>query len=224
MFRILVVEDDENTRKLLSAILVRNDYEVLSAGDGVQALDIMKAEDVDLVIVDVMMPRMDGLELTRILRTMWTTLPILMITAKQEPQDKHQGFLVGTDDYMTKPVDDEEMLLRIKALLRRAQVARSSQLDFGEVRLDYDSHTVTRADESITLPGREFELLFTLVTNAGRILTRLQLMDEVWGTDPPSDDHTLNVHIARLRERFKTWPQITIETVRGLGYRVRRIT
>jgi len=219
MFRILVVEDDTNTRKLMCAILKQNTFESLQAEDGVQALEVMDKEHVDLVVLDLMMPNMDGYELTRQLRAAWETLPILMITAKQEPKDKRQGFLAGTDDYMTKPVDEEEMILRIKALLRRAQIANDKKLTIGEVVLDYNALSVSRAGKGVTLPQKEFQLLFKLISSPDIIFTRIQLMDEIWGMESETDDHTLNVHINRLRDKFYNWPEFEIVTVRGLGYK-----
>ena len=219
MFKILVVEDDANTRKLMCAILRQNGFEALQAEDGVAALDVMDGQHVDLVMVDLMMPRMDGFELTRQLRESWATLPILMVTAKQAPADKRQGFLAGTDDYMTKPVDEQEMILRIKALLRRAQIAGDRRLTLGEVVLDYDALTVSGPVGTLTLPQKEFQLLFKLLAYPNVIFTRLQLMDEIWGMDSETDDHTLNVHINRLRDRFRTWSEFEIVTVRGLGYK-----
>ena len=219
MFRILVVEDDENTRKLMSTILKRNRFEVLQAEDGVAALDLMDREHVDLVVLDLMMPNMDGYELTRQLRLAWTNLPILMVTARQDAIDKREGFIAGTDDYMTKPVDKEEMVLRIKALLRRAQIVADRRLIIGSATLDYDELTVTRQGESIMLPLKEFRLLFKLLSYPGTTFTRLQLMDEIWGMESDTDDHTLNVHISRLRDRFRDWQDFEVITVRGLGYK-----
>jgi len=219
MIKILVVEDNENTRKLMCTILKRNRFEVLQAEDGVQALEVMDKEHVDLVVLDLMMPNMDGYELTRQLRSAWKNLPILMVTARQEAVDKRNGFLAGTDDYMTKPADWEEMVLRINALLRRAQIATDHKIVIGEVILDYDALTVTRGKEEVALPQKEFQLLFKLLSYPGTIFTRLQLMDEIWGMESESDDHTLKVHIYRLRERFRDWPEFSIMTVRGLGYK-----
>jgi len=219
VFKILVVEDDTNTRKLMCAVLKQHGFEVLQAEDGEVALEVMDREHIDLVVLDLMMPKMDGYELTRHLRAAWESLPILMVTAKQEPGDKRQGFLAGTDDYMTKPVDEEEMVLRIKALLRRAQIAHDRRLTMGDVVLDYDAFAVFREGERVDLPQKEFQLLFKLLSNPGTIYTRLQLMDEIWGLDSVTDDHTLNVHINRLRDRFREWPEFEIVTVRGLGYK-----
>lgn len=219
MFKILVVEDDLNTRKLMCAVLKRNGFETLQAEDGLAALELMDKQHIDLVVLDLMMPNMDGYELTRQLRMTWKMLPILMVTARQEPKDKRQGFLVGTDDYMTKPVDEQEMVLRIRALLRRAQIASDRKLTVGHVILDYDAFTVSRENEAITLPQKEFQLLFKLLSYPDMIFTRLQLMDEIWGMESETDDHTLNVHINRLRDRFRDWPEFEIVTVRGLGYK-----
>lgn len=219
MFKILVVEDDTNTRKLMCAVLKQNGFETYGAEDGIAALELMDKQHVDLVVLDLMMPRMDGYELTRQIRRTWSTLPLLMVTAKQEPKDKHAGFLAGTDDYMIKPVDEQEMVLRIKALLRRAQIASEHKLLLGEVELNYDSLTVIRKNEFVTLPQKEFYLLFKLLSYPNIIFTRLQLMDEIWGMESQTDDHTLNVHIGRLRDRFRDWPEFEIITVRGLGYK-----
>lgn len=220
MFRILVVEDDTNTRKLMCAVLKQSGFETYQAEDGVKALELMENQQVDLVVLDLMMPHMDGYELTRHLRLSFNNLPILMVTAKQEPSDKRQGFLVGTDDYMTKPVDEQEMVLRIKALLRRAQIASEHKLTIGNVTLNYDSLNISRGDEIITLPQKEFYLLFKMLSYPNIIFTRLQLMDEIWGMDSETDDHTLNVHIGRLRDRFRDWAEFEIVTVRGIGYMV----
>ena len=219
MLKILVAEDDTNTRKLMCAVLNQNGYQAIPAVDGIDALEIMDKQHVDLAVIDVMMPNMDGYELTRALRQTWTQLPILMVTAKQTPQDKKQGFIVGTDDYMTKPVDEEEMLLRIKALLRRAQIVQEQKLVVGDVTLEYQALTVTRGREVTTLPQKEFYLLYKLLSYPNMIFTRLQLMDEIWGMESETDDHTLNVHINRLRDRFKDWDAFEIITVRGLGYK-----
>jgi len=219
MIKILVAEDDANTRKLMCAVLRRNGFDPVQAADGVQALAVMEREHIDLAVLDLMMPNMDGYELTRELRLAWKNLPILMVTAKQEPGDKRRGFIAGTDDYMTKPADEEEMVLRIKALLRRAQIADEHKLTVGEVVLDYDMQTVSRKSESTALPQKEFMLLFKLLSYPGVIFTRLQLMDEIWGMESQTDDHTLDVHVGRLRERLRDWPEFEIVTVRGLGYK-----
>lgn len=219
MFQILVAEDDKNTRRLMEAVLKEHGYHPILTCDGLEALKLLDTHHVDLVILDIMMPGMDGYEFTRQLRATDYTLPILMVTAKQLPEDKRKGFIVGTDDYMTKPVDEEEMILRIRALLRRAQIVNERRITIADVCLDYDSLTVSRGDESQTLPRKEFYLLYKLLSYPGKIFTRIQLMDEIWGMESQSDDNTINVHINRLRKRFEDYPEFTIETIRGLGYK-----
>ncbi len=219
MFQILIAEDDMNTRRLMEAVLKEHGYHPILACDGLEALKLLDTHHVDLVILDIMMPGMDGYEFTRQLRATDYTLPILMVTAKQLPEDKRKGFIVGTDDYMTKPVDEEEMILRIRALLRRAQIVNERRITIADVCLDYDSLTVSRGDESQTLPRKEFYLLYKLLSYPGKIFTRIQLMDEIWGMESQSDDNTINVHINRLRKRFEDYPEFSIETIRGLGYK-----
>ena len=222
MFRILVVDDDKNTRLFLKAVLENASYTVSVASDGVQALQIMDKEHIDLIVLDIMMPNMDGYELTKAIRDSDNNLPILMISAKQLPADKHKGFLVGTDDYMIKPIDDEEMLYRIKALLRRAKIANEHKIVIGDVVLDYDSLTVSRGSEQVELPQKEFLLLFKLLSYPGKIFTRIQLMDEIWGADSETGWETVTVHIGRLRKKFEGWDEFQIEAVRGLGYKAVR--
>ena len=219
MFRILVVDDDKNTRLLLKAVLQAENYTVFTAENGENALAVMDQEHIDLVVLDIMMPKMDGYTFTKTLRETNNNLPILMISAKQLPEDKHKGFLVGTDDYMTKPLDEEEMLLRIKALLRRAQIASERKLTVGDVVLDYDALTVTRGGEVQELPQKEFLLLYKLLSYPGKIFTRIQLMDEIWGADSDTGWETVTVHIGRLRKRFEGWHEFEIVSVRGLGYK-----
>ena len=222
MFKILVGEDDASTNRLFCAILRRAGYEPIPAVDGEDALQKLDEYKVDLLLCDVMMPRLDGFALTRMIRDSGSLLPVLMVTARALPEDKRQGFLVGTDDYITKPVDKEEMLLRIKALLRRARIVDERRITVGEVVLDYDSRTVRRGHDVQTLPPKEFELLYKLLAYPDRTFTRLQLLDEIWGLDSESDERTVNVHINRLRNRFYDWPEFEIQTVRGLGYRAVR--
>ncbi len=219
MFQILVVDDDKNTRMLLKAVLQAENYTVLTAENGEDALGVMDKEHIDLVVLDVMMPKMDGYEFTRVLRQSDNNLPILMVSAKQLPADKQKGFLVGTDDYMTKPIDEVEMLLRIKALLRRARIASERRIVLGEVMLDYDSLTVIRNGEKQELPQKEFMLLYKLLSYPGKIFTRIQLMDEIWGAESDTGWETVTVHIGRLRKRFEGWPEFEIVSVRGLGYK-----
>ena len=219
MFTILVVDDDKHTRLLFEAVLHAEGYTVLTAADGEEALEIMDKKHVDLVVLDIMMPRMDGYKFTETLRAGNSDLPILMVSAKQLPEDRKQGFIVGTDDYMTKPIDEEEMLLRIRALLRRARIACERRIEIGEVVLDYDAFTVTRGDFTQELPQKEFLLLYKLLSYPGKIFTRIQLMDEIWGVGSETGWETVTVHIGRLRKRFDGWPEFSIESVRGLGYR-----
>ena len=219
MFHILVADDDKHTRMLLRAVLESENYTVSTAGNGEQALELLDREHIDLVILDVMMPEMDGYEFTRIVRQTDSTLPILMVTAKHLPEDEKKGFLVGTDDYITKPIDEEKLLLRIKALLRRARIVSEQRIVIGEVILDYNSFTVTRGDEVQVLPQKEFMLLYKLLSYPGQIFTRIQLMDEIWGTDSETGWETVTVHVGRLRKRFEGWNEFEIVAVRGLGYK-----
>lgn len=219
MFHILVIDDDKNTRRLMRAVLEGNGYTVTAAADGLEALSVLDREHVDLAIVDIMMPRMDGYEFTKELREANNDLPVLMVSAKQLPEDRKRGFLVGTDDYMTKPVDTDEMLLRIKALLRRAKIVSEHKIVIGDVVLDYDALTVTRGCERQELPQKEFYLLYKLLSYPGKIFTRIQLMDEIWGMDSDTGWETVTVHIGRLRKRFESWKEFEIVSVRGLGYK-----
>ena len=219
MFHILVVDDDKNTRMLYRAVLEEANYTVFTAEDGEAALCLLDQHHIDLVVLDIMMPKMDGYEFTRTLRAGNSSLPVLMVSAKQLPADKKKGFLVGTDDYMTKPVDEEEMLLRIKALLRRAQIVSERRIVVGNVVLDYDAMTVSRGGEIQELPQKEFLLLYKLLSYPGKIFTRIQLMDEIWGADSETGWETVTVHIGRLRRRFEGWEEFSIESVRGLGYK-----
>lgn len=222
MFNFLVVEDDVNTRKLISAVLKENGYDTLLAANGVEALEILENNHVDLMLIDVMMPKMDGYELTRTLRDSGSQIPMLMLSAKQKTEDVKQGFIVGIDDYMTKPFDNEELILRIRALLRRSKIATEHKLQVGSIVLDYNSHSVTTPAGTETLPQKEFLLLFKLLSYPNVVFTRLQLMDEIWGMDAESDEHTVNVHVNRLRTRFAEISDFEIVTIRGLGYKAVR--
>lgn len=219
MFHILVVDDDKNTRKYIQAVLENDGFSVSTACNGQEALEVLDREYTDLVVLDIMMPEMDGYEFTNIIRQSNSDLPILMVSARQLPEDRHKGFLVGTDDYITKPIDETEMLLRIKALLRRARIASEHRIVIGDVTLDYDSLTVTRKDEVQELPQKEFLLLYKLLSYPGKIFTRIQLMDEIWGSESETGWETVTVHIGRLRKRFEGWKEFEIESVRGLGYK-----
>lgn len=219
MFHILVVDDDKNTRKLMQAVLETENYTVSTAENGEEALDVLEREHIDLVVLDIMMPKMDGYAFTSAIREANNDMPILMVSAKQLPEDRHKGFIVGTDDYIVKPIDTEEFLLRIRALLRRARIASDHRITVGDVVLDCDAMTVSRGDETIELPQKEFLLLFKLLSYPGRIFTRIQLMDEIWGADSETGWETVTVHIAKLRRRFEGWKEFEIQSVRGLGYK-----
>ena len=219
MFQIMVVEDDTNTRRLMETVLKQHGYQPILACDGMEALEKMESRHVDLIVLDLMMPRMDGYEFTETLRASGSEIPILMVTAKEKPADKHKGFIIGTDDYMVKPVDEEEMLLRIAALLRRSRIVNEHRLEIGATMLDYDSLTVTSDLGVVELPKKEFMLLFKLLSYPNKIFTRRQLMDEIWDMDSESDERTVDVHINRLRDRFRKSEDFEIVTVRGLGYK-----
>ena len=222
MFTILVAEDDLALQKMMCAFLTMNGFHTLAAANGEEALDITDRVLPDLVIADVMMPLLDGWALTKQLRSFYPRLPIMLVTAKDSLEDKRTGFSSGADDYLTKPVDLDEMLLHINALLRRANAMTSHQVTVGETVLDYDSLTVTRGNQMLTLPKKEFFLLFKLLGSPRQIFTRRQLMDEIWGMDAMSDERTVDVHIKRLREKCEIFPDFSIVTVRGLGYKAEK--
>lgn len=215
----MVVDDEINTRLLMKKVLERENFEVICAANGKIALELLEKYDIDLMITDVMMPVIDGLQLVEIVSKEHQNLPILMITAKETLDDKRKGFYVGADDYMVKPIDYDEMVLRIYALLRRAKISTERSLKIKDTILDYDTLTVTRAHQQIELPKKEFLLLFYLLSYKNRIFTRQQLMDRVWNMGSESEEHTVDVHINRLRSKFKDNPDFEIVTVRGLGYK-----
>ncbi len=219
MFRILVAEDDDSARKLMSDVLTDAGYEVVAARDGVEACERLSARHVDLLVLDVMMPRMDGFELTRRLRAEGNELPILMVTAREAMEDKWKGFTNGVDDYMVKPVDERELLLRIAAILRRSQIASERRLTLGSLTLSYDTLSAQWGEEAVELTKKEFLLLFKLLSTPGKIYTKRQLMQEIWEGSADSDEHTIEVHIGRLRDRFKGCDAFEIVTMRGLGYK-----
>ena len=218
MFNVLVVDDDKNTRSLMQAVLGK-DYNVFTAENGNAALAIMDDQYVDLVVVDIMMPGLDGYGFTSALRESDSEIPILMVSAKQLPDDRKEGFRVGIDDFMSKPIDNEELLLHVKALLRRARIVSEHKITVGDVVLDYDSFTVSRTGETMELPQKEFLLLYKLLSYPDKIFTRIQLMDEIWGMNCDTGWETLTVHINRLRKRFEEWNEFEIVSVRGLGYK-----
>ena len=221
MFNILVAEDDQELRELFCTVLSENGYHPLEAEDGAAAMSILDKEYIDLIISDIMMPNIDGYTLTRELRSANYTMPILMITAKDGASDKQACFRAGIDDYMVKPIDVNEMIWRVEALLRRSKIINERRLKIGDTVFDYDSLTVsTHQQPGEILPQKEFYLIYKLASSPNRIFTRRQLMDEIWGVDTETDSHTLDVHINRLRERFRNNPDFEIATVRGLGYKV----
>ena len=222
MNRILIVEDDVELRQLFARVLEKNGYQVETAENGAEALKILGRGYVDLIISDIMMPVMDGNALVRALRDDGVKTPVLMITAKSTLDDMREGFLSGTDDYMVKPVNVNEMVLRVGALLRRARMLSERRQRIGETLLECDSLTVSRAGQSMVLPQKEFMLLYKMAAYPGKIFTRQQLMDEIWGYNAEVDSHTVDVHIGRLRERFKDNPDFKIVTMRGVGYKVVR--
>ena len=219
MFHILVVDDDKNIRFVMKEVLEANQYTVFTARDGEEAFEVMVKEHIDLAIVDIMMPRLDGYEFTKELREFNDELPVLMVSAKQLPEDRKKGFVAGIDDFMAKPIDTDELLLHIKALLRRYKIVYERKIVVGSVQLDYDSYTVKGHGETIELPQKEFLLLYKLLSFPGKIFTRIQLMDEIWGVDCETDSETVTVHIGRLRKRFDGWEEFSIESIRGLGYK-----
>ena len=219
MFHILVVDDDKNIRYVIKEILETAQYTVFTAVNGEDAFDVLEKEHIDLVIVDIMMPTMDGYEFTKELREFDAETPVLMVSAKQLAEDRKRGFLVGIDDFMSKPIDAEELLLHVKALLRRAKIVSERKLQVGQVVLDYDSYTVERQGEIHELPQKEFLLLFKLLSFPNKIFTRIQLMDEIWGMDCDTGSETVTVHVGRLRKRFEHWDDFEIEAIRGLGYK-----
>lgn len=219
MFNILVVDDDKNIRKLIKTVLENEKYNVSTAENGLEALNLLGKTHIDLVVLDIMMPKMDGYEFTENIRKLNNQIPILMVSAKQLPVDKYKGFKAGTDDYITKPIDEEEMLLRIKALLRRAKIESERKIILGDVVLDYDSLSVSKKGKMQELPQKEFLLLYKLLSFPGKIFTRIQLMEEIWGSESETCWETLTVHINRLRKRFENYDEFEIQSVRGLGYR-----
>lgn len=220
MINILLVEDDQKLNKLFYTVLSKQGFNVHIANNGIEAFNILENNHIDLIISDIMMPKMDGYEFTENVRKINEDIPILMITAKDDFNSKQKSFLIGIDDYMVKPIDVNEMILRVNALLRRSKIVHDKKQVVGSTVLEYDSLTITRNDESIVLAQKEFYLLYKLLSYPNKVFTRNQLMDEIWGLDSPSDLQTIDVHINRLRRRFENNPDFKIVTVRGLGYKV----
>jgi len=220
MLKILIAEDDRELRQLFSHVLSRHGYTAVGVSNGQEALDALDADFFDMIISDIMMPVMDGFELVRQLRDVGNTTPVLMITAKDAFDDMRMGFQSGVDDYMVKPINVNEMVLRVQALLRRAQMINDRRQTIGSTVMECDSMTVSAGGESVLLPQKEFLLLYKMAAYPGRIFTRQQLMDEIWGYDSESDTHTVDVHIGRLRDRFRDNKDFRIVTIRGVGYKV----
>jgi DNA-binding response OmpR family regulator len=220
MIDILIVEDEKTLNELFAAALSRQGYQIHSAFNGLEALQLFEEKQFDLVISDIMMPEMNGFELIRLLRIDHTDLPILIVSAKGTMMDKQEGFRIGTDDYMTKPIDVNEMVWRVEALLRRAKILNEKKASIGNTTLDMDSYSVICGDSEETLPQKEFLILYKLISSPNRTYTRKQIMDDIWGIDIETNTHSLEVHISRLRERYKENKDFEIITVRGLGYKV----
>lgn len=220
MFNVLVVEDDKNLKKLMVTYLKRNNYTVFEANNGVQALDIIDKQYIDLVISDIMMPEMDGFELLNELRISNYEIPIMLITAKGDISDKKQGFILGADDYMVKPVDMEEMILRVSVLLKRAKSANKRRIVIDDLVIDYDQLSVTKHGKVYNLAQKEFYLLYKLISTPNTIFSRQELIEEIWGLESESEYRTVDVHIKRLREKLSDLNEFEIVTVRGAGYKV----
>ena len=219
MFQILVIDDDKNVRFFIKEALELNKYNVYVAKDGIDGLNILDSNHIDLIIVDIMMPNMDGYEFTKTVRISNPNLPILMVSAKQLSADRKLGFLAGIDDYMSKPLDLEQLLLHVKALLKRYEIESERKLEINGIILNYDSYEVKRGSQTIVLPQKEFLLLYKLLSSPDKIFTRIQLMDEIWGYECETGWETLTVHINRLRKKFDEWHIFEIVSVRGLGYK-----
>ena len=219
MFKILVAEDDSELQQLFCRVLTRSGFTAIGAADGQEALDLMEHESVDLIVSDIMMPRMDGYALVRALREAGNSIPVLMITARDSFADMQSGFLAGADDYLVKPVNVKELVLRINALLRRARMVAERRQTVGDTIFDYDTFSVRRDGSETILPQKEFLLLYKLISSPGHIFTRQQLMDDIWGLDSQTEIRTVDVHINRLRDRFRENPDFEIATVRGIGYK-----
>jgi DNA-binding response OmpR family regulator len=222
MFNILVVDDNDNIRNLIITYLKREGYRTIAATNGLEAMTVLEKEHIDLMIADIMMPHMNGYTLTEDLRSANYDFPILMITAKERIEDKRKGFLAGTDDYMVKPIEFDEMLLRVSALLRRARINTEKKIVIGDVILDYNTLIVKTKRGEVLLPQKEFYLLFKLLNYPKKIFTRQDLMNDIWGYDTDSDERTVDVHIRRLREKFNDLAEFSIVTVKGLGYKAER--
>lgn len=219
MFNILICEDEKNIRHLMKEYLKDENYNVFESENGNDALKILDTNHIDLLITDIMMPKMDGFALSKDLRDAGSEMPILMITAKETIDDKKKGFHTGADDYMVKPIDMDEMLLRVSALLRRSKIASDKRIVAGNTLINYDTGEVITGNSTINLPKKEFLLLFKLLSTPNRIFTRAQIMDDIWGYDADTEERTVDVHIKRLREKLSGLKDFEIVTVKGLGYK-----
>lgn len=219
MFNILVVEDDKNLKKLMTTCLKKNNYETFEANNGEEALNVLEKNYIDLVITDIMMPKMDGYELIKTLRQSKYNIPILLVTAKDKYQDKEEGFLLGADDYMVKPIDIKEMLLRVRVLLKRANLANESKLRIGKLILNYNELSAVRNGKTYVLAQKEYYLLYKLLSTPDKVFSRQDLMEEIWGMENESDFRTVDVHIKRIREKMREVPEFEIVTVRNVGYK-----
>lgn len=219
MFNILVADDQTNIRRLYEYTLEKNGYHPYTAANGQQALEILENTHIDLIILDLMMPELDGYSFLKTMRENGSNIPVLIITARDSAHDIRRAFTMGTDDYMIKPVDEVEMILRVRALLRRAKISEEQKITVGDTTLIYDSFTVSRGEEQIQLPKKEFQILFKLLSFPGKTFTRAAIMEEFWDMDSESEARTVDVHINRLRDRLKNNPDFEIVTVRGLGYK-----
>ncbi len=222
MFCVLVVEDDEKLKQMMCATLERSGYHAIGAGSAIDAIEVLHTTMVDVVVSDIMMPVMDGYQFAAYIRKEDNDMPILFVSAKDKLEDKQKGFRLGVDDYMVKPIDINELVLRVGALLRRARIATEHRLTVGSTVLDYDTFEVSYGHKSLTLPKKEFLLLFKLLSYPNKIFTRSQLMDEFWGLESESLERTVDVHITRIRDKLKDNDDFSIETVRGLGYKAVR--
>ena len=220
MLNILLVEDDKNINKLMQAVLEQANYNPIPAYSSEEALDVLDKLSVDLIVLDVMLPGMDGFEFAKMLRDHKMEIPILMVTALGEMEDMKAGFTQGADDYMTKPINEEEFILRIKALLRRAKISTEHLIEVGETILDYNEFSITFHGNKITLPKKEFLLLFKLISYPNKIFTRRQLIDDIWSLESDTDERSVDVHVNRIRDRIKGNTDFDLLTVRGLGYKV----
>lgn len=218
MATILIVEDDRNMR-LLTAARLEDLYTVICACDGVEALEYIHKGGIDLIVADIMMPRMDGYELLKTIREEGYTTPYLLLTAKETLGDKERGFSLGTDDYMTKPFSSSELLWRIQALLRRANIALNKKIEIGNVVVDSEKYAVYSNTAYIELPRKEFELLFRLLSYPDKIFSKEQLLDSIWGVNAGSGEDTVKTHVSRIRNRLRDITEFNIITIKGLGYK-----